>query len=1134
VRGESVVPAFDVCGPLPTGVTVLEASAGTGKTFTIAALAARYVAEGVVTLDDLLLVTFTRMATGELRQRVRERLVSAEAGLTTVVDGGAPDPADEVLVLLADGAGDEVRARRDRLRVALSDFDAATIETTHGFCSRVLAGVGVAGDVDRDATFADDPRHLVEEVVTDFYLRKYVDGGDPAFTLEEARRLARQVVANPDAALHPAEPKGEPAATRRRFAENVRAELDRRRRRAGALTFDDLLTRVRNTLADPVQGPAACRRLRERYRVALVDEFQDTDPIQWEILRRAFVDDAAAATLVLIGDPKQAIYAFRGADVHAYLDAAAVAGERATLQVSWRSDQPLLDGLDALFDGARLGHDQIVHRPVRAADGHQESRLTGAPVAAPLRIRLLHREDGLVKLASGRVDLEEARAYVAGDLAADVARLLSAGAEVPRPPDEGAGPDTVALRPRHVGVLVQRHRDATTVQQALARAGIPAVVSGAGSVLATDAARDWLRLLEALERPTAANPVRAATLTCFLGWSAAQVATATEAEWEDLHARVHRWAAVLRRRGVAALLETVSRQEALERRVLTRTRGERVLTDVRHVGQLLHEAATDEQLGVSSLVTWLRDAIDRSEEDAGAEERNRLLESDAEAVQVLTVHRSKGLEFPVVYCPYLWHPGWIDPHELPVFHDPDAGGRRTVALTGDDPQVAGLHRRERRGEELRLAYVALTRAKHQAVVWWVPTKESRDSSLCRLLFLRDDSGRVREAATTTPDDDAAAARFEELAARAPGSISVERVDGGDGTVWDGPEVEPVPLGASTFSRALDPRWRRTSYSGITAGAHEARVGSEAEEPTVTDEAPLVGSIPPGSGPARPRDPAGGGALAAVASRLASMRGGAEVGTFVHGVLEASDFTAPDLAAELSAAVAAQQARRLVEIGATSEVVAGLEGVLETPLGPAVGDLRLRDLARGDRLDELVFELPLVGGDTPTATVAIAEVARLLREHLEPGDPLAGYAERLPSLQDSLRGYLTGSLDLVLRTPDGRYAVVDYKTNWLGVAGEELTVWHYRPAALWEAMVAAHYPLQALLYTVALHRYLRWRLPTYHPERHLAGVLYLFVRGMVGGATPVVDGQPCGVFAWQPPPALVESLSDLFDTGTVPG
>jgi exodeoxyribonuclease V beta subunit len=161
------------------------------------------------------------------------------------------------------------------------------------------------------------------------------------------------------------------------------------------------------------------------------------------------------------------------------------------------------------------------------------------------------------------------------------------------------------------------------------------------------------------------------------------------------------------------------------------------------------------------------------------------------------------------------------------------------------------------------------------------------------------------------------------------------------------------------------------------------------------------------------------------------------------------------------------------------------------------------------------------------------VADLLEVHLDSGDPVARYAPRLrePTLERTLRGYLTGSLDLVFRRRDDRFVLADYKTNRLGAPGEALSAWHYRPEALQAEMVAAHYPLQALLYQVALHRYLRWRLAgRYDPERHLGGVLYLFIRGMSVLKPVDVDGHPCGVWSWRAPSGLVEALSDLFDRG----
>jgi exodeoxyribonuclease V beta subunit len=589
---------------------------------------------------------------------------------------------------------------------------------------------------------------------------------------------------------------------------------------------------------------------------------------------------------------------------------------------------------------------------------------------------------------------------------------------------------------------------------------------------------------------------------------------------------------VLRVKGVASLTETVTLVEGLPQRVLQTIDGERELTDLRHVGQLLHAAATTEQMGAAALTSWLRQQIAAAGEDTSDEERSRRLESDAEAVQVLTIHRSKGVEFPIVYYPYLWEPGYIPRDPQPVFfHDPQAGDERVIDVGMDGPDFPAhqrQHEAEQRGEDLRLAYVALTRAQHQAVVWWAPSWDSRNSALGRLLFARDAEGNVPPQGPATPTDDAATARFEALAAEAPGCISVERASLGLAMAWAGDAKTAAELCAARFDRELDWRWRRTSYSDITAGAYEARVASEPEERIVDDEETI--SAPPA--PAPPiDDDLESAAMRGVPSLLAEMPVGVQVGTFVHRVFEATDFAAADLDAELGEHVAATLARRSVDVGDPATTTAGLRAAIETPLGPLLGGRALRDVARADRLDELIFELPLVGGDQPTGRLTLAAIARVLRDHLPKGDPLAGYAERLDdaNLRQSLRGYLTGSIDLVVRADD-RFAVVDYKTNWLGAPGEELTAWHHRPAALATEMQHAHYALQALLYTAALHRYLRWRLPGYDPEVNLAGVLYLFLRGMVGPDTPAVDGTPAGVFAWRPPSALVVGLSDVLDRG----
>ena len=391
---------FDVCGPLPSGVTVLEASAGTGKTYTIAALTARYVAEGTP-LDRLLLITFTRMATGELRDRVRERLVGCEQALSAIL-AGAPDTyGDPVVTLLADGDAAEVERRRDRLARAVADFDAATIATTHGFCQEVLAELGTVGDLDRETAFVEDVSDLLEQALDDLYVRRFHRREAARFKRAEALKIARAAVDNPMAELEPREePTDSTAAMRYRLAKAVRSELEQRKRRLAIMTYDDLLTRLKDTLEGP-SGEAARERLSSRFDVVLVDEFQDTDPIQWQILDRAFAK--GGVTLVLVADPKQAIYAFRGADVFAYLKAAEIAGTRATLRENRRADQPLIDAYDALFAGANLGHEGITYREVTATPAHRKRRLVGAPSDAALRVRIVHRDDPAILAHPERV-----------------------------------------------------------------------------------------------------------------------------------------------------------------------------------------------------------------------------------------------------------------------------------------------------------------------------------------------------------------------------------------------------------------------------------------------------------------------------------------------------------------------------------------------------------------------------------------------------------------------------------------------------------------------------------------------------------------------------------------------------------
>ncbi len=628
---------------------------------------------------------------------------------------------------------------------------------------------------------------------------------------------------------------------------------------------------------------------------------------------------------------------------------------------------------------------------------------------------------------------------------------------------------------------------------------------------------DWLRLLEALERPSHPARARSAALTSLLGWTATQLAAATESELERLHQRLHAWARTLREHGVSTLAETIVDGEQTAARLLALVGGERRLTDLEHVAQLLGAAAGDEQFGVAALTGWLRQRIDSADREGSNDERTRRLDSDADAVQVLTFHRSKGLEFPVVYCPFLWDAGGLAKPGTPVyFHDEDGRRAVDVGLSGEGYQAHLLaHNMEERGEELRLAYVALTRARHQAVIWWASAWYANDSPLGRLLFAQGAEGYVDWRGGRRPREADARARFEQVAQLAPHAVSVEPARVSLPAHWSPALDVNAALDRARFERGIDTAWRRTSYSALTAAAHDAIVASEPEETGVTDEPAVVAAPMPSELP------------------LSEMASGPQLGTLIHQALQEIDFDAADLSATLRDWLTAQTAHRPELLGCSPAVAAtGLALALATPLGGELGELSLAGVARADRLDELAFELPLAGGDEPVRAVSLADVAGLVEELVPRADPVAGYAQRLrdPTLAAALRGYLNGSIDLVLRVrglADGRarYAIVDYKTNWLAPAGEPLAAAHYASASLGVEMQRSHYVLQALLYSVALHRYLRWRLPGYDPEADLAGVRYLFLRGMLGPEQP-----DFGVFAWRPPAGLVAALSDRLAGG----
>ncbi|WP_205744780.1 UvrD-helicase domain-containing protein [Yimella sp. RIT 621] len=1240
---------FEITGPLPEGTTLIEASAGTGKTWTVAALATRYVVEQGMPIDKLLIVTFSRAASQELRERVRARLEETLAEL----ESSAPTE-DPLVEHLRDCAPAELALRVRRLRTAVADFDTATIATIHQFCHYVLRGLGVAGDSDPGATLAEDLEQLQSDVIDDLFLADHLRAvsGTPEYAI--ARKDARHALNNPGAELHPTDASG-PLGVRMDLVRRVREEFEKRKRRAAVLSYDDLLEQLADALED--EGGPARRRMRDRWSVVLVDEFQDTDPVQWQVFSRAFACEGIS--LLLIGDPKQAIYAFRGGDIHTYLQAADTADRRTSLPTNYRSDEPLVRSLQTLMNGVALSEGIVVH-PVTAH--HKTHRLSGSPDDTPVRLRTWPLIDGERQPSIGDV-----RRRVYPDVADDIERLLASGAEL----------DGRPVQPQDIAVLCHVGSDLAGIREELRRRGIASVLVSGTSVLRTPAAEAWLELLMALEQPHRRDRVGLAALTPFIGWTAEQLDSADETEIETVAAQIRSLITAFHRGGVAAVLD-VARSQGLAERVLGQVGGERDLTDIEHCAQVLHEQVLQGMTGLPSLIAWM---MKQSADDAvtPADSRTMRLDSDALAVTLSTIHSSKGLQYPIVYAPFLFN-NWLSDKEHAVVVHRD--GHRILSY--DRADLNGSERRaDDLGEHMRLAYVAMTRAQSQLVLWWAPTYNSKDAGLHRLLFgqaptpealdqllrsrthgnaAESHAGRVggspdnaaaphagrvggspdnaaephagRVGASPqgerrdrdhgddhedSPDDltgsrsrsvDNPASLLDQRAVITlldpidkhsiatnqrflqtwadHGAFSLEVI--GSGTTQPAPPVEPSTerLTARWFDDSIiDRDWRRASYSSLAAaGEAAAEAAGELSEPedgavgrideevivvpggfgagdflrqspgstsgnagdflrqspgstsgNAGDHTTPLGDEPkPGDGNAGDHttpliDVPKPGNANTEPSPMADLPVGATFGSLVHAVLEHADLQARDLRANLFDNVREQLVLWPVDLD-PGALVDAMEAVCTTPMGPEPDAPRLVDIAKTDRFSEMDFEMPLAGGDRPHARPVLREMAEVLRTHLSDDDPLIDFADALAGDaygNQTLLGYLTGSVDLTFRH-DGRFYIVDYKTNWLGEPGEPLTLADYEPARLNAAMGHSSYPLQAILYSIVLHRYLRWRLPAYDPGEHFGGVMYLYVRGMAGPATPVVDGGRCGVFTWHPPAAILDDLSKVLDGG----
>ncbi|MCC6667163.1 MAG: exodeoxyribonuclease V subunit beta [Polyangiaceae bacterium] len=1197
---------------------LVEASAGTGKTYAITTLFVRLLLESQLDPSEILVVTFTEAATAELRDRVRGRIVEAEAAFGAALAGEAPK--DEAFARLAKRRGSALADDLKRLRRAVENIDEAPISTIHGFCQRVLHDNAFGTRVPFGAQLIPDLSELYDDVLYDLWQCR-VAHGSPGFARQAAalgvdmprlRRLLEEARRNPRVAVVPValapveaealeralaevrrelarfdgfayvgehckasdfgkgdalhrllhelrgcvacdEPNelyfppgaeklfptevaarlyqkfaGDPGAAHPFFAAFERLvrlswlrvialqhevlrelpkELERRKTQRGVLGFEDLLLRVADALAGE-DGPRLEEALRQRFRAVLIDEFQDTDPVQFEIFERVF--GGGSHPLFLIGDPKQAIYAFRGADVFAYL-AAAENARRFSMGTSYRSDPGHVAVVNQLFrlPGTfvipAIGYSDVAPKP-GATNAFHAAHASGSASVELLFVRRTHDGKPLNKSL--------ARRAAARIVAADIVRLLQGPSTIAR----AGGAEPVGAG--DVAVLTRTNAQCFLVQDALRARGIVSVVISDTSVFESEEAADVQAVLGAVLDPMSRSDLRRAVATSLLGVTGDQIA-AHEADaewWQSWLTRFRKWHDLWVERGFVRMFRALLTDTGAAANLLALAGGERRLTNALHLSELLHRAATEQHLGPAALLAWLADQ--RAGEVAVAERAEIRLESDEAAVKILTVHKAKGLEFPVVYCPFLWDAGGGKKNGGPFrFHD--RAGRATLDIDVDPPARADnweWSRWESFAEEMRVAYVALTRAQHRTTIVWGGFNQIGESAAA---FLLHPPGvltppAVPSAARLNQASDADLERdLQQLVARGQPALAVRTVPLGD----DQAPMQP----AAQAGEPLQPRpipnrihsWQRTSsFSNLI----QRELGWQLDEEEGRDrdqEVSAAAAAEIASAPAAPAE--------RVRITLDGFPRGRRTGDLFHDVFEQLDF-----ASATEHEIAAVSQAKLDGFGFTpgfsvdelevrrAQMVRAIRETLETPL--FAGGPRLADIGARNKFAELEFRMPVGEGDLGLTRCRLAEVFRAHPSDRPGGALPPAYADRVERLGfRELRGFLKGYIDLVFEH-GGLWYVVDYKTNHLGDHRDD-----YGPSAMRQELEESHYFLQYHLYALALDRYLAHWQKGYAYDQHFGGVLYLFVKGMHPSA-PVGNG----VFFEKPPLARMRALGAVLD------
>lgn len=1208
--GHEAPPGLDPLDFPLCGSQLIEASAGTGKTWTIAALYLRLVlGHGALGAparlpSEVLVLTFTEAASQELRDRIRSRLSEA----ARFFNRDSAQPGDAFLDDLR-GSYEELLwpACARVLDLAAQSMDEAAISTIHAWCARMLQEHAFDSGSLFTQSLEADLEALELEAVWDYWrsfctslaiddaeqmqawwsgpgdlyrsirneLHKDAslipDAGGPAQLLARAREDAqteltqlkaswkvwveeldsmltglgkaisvrpsdqkrwlgavRDWANDPEArtldiktgwerlsqagiskgwkgegpppegpifarvtALREALkclPDGYPQVWSHALAWSVQ-RLHQSLAQRAQMGFDGLLSNLDNALSG-ANGARLAQILRAQYPVVLIDEFQDTDPVQYRIFDQIYeiADNRQDLCLVLIGDPKQAIYGFRGADIHAYLRArTACAARLHTLNQNYRSSQRMVAAVNACFEQAESGREEgaflspdrhardIPFFPVQAK-GRDEAWVIDGNAQAALSACEIQADESDEALTVAAYETQSAQWC-----AAQVTEVLNLGQQGRAGFDgaEGFRP----VRPADIAVLVNSHKEAATLRAALAARQVRSVyLSERESVYDSTQAGELQYWLAACAQPSDGRALRTALATSTLGltWADIDRINTDERAWEEMVLRFQAYRECWQHRGVLPMLRRLLNDFKVPARLLGAADGalgERALTNILHLAELLQRACVQLD-GEQALMRYLAEqCLDAEGRSAGGDAQQIRLESDADLVRVVTVHKSKGLEYPLVFLPFVCKARMRRSTDIPLIL-PDEQGRRTLIFEPSPEQVERAER-ERLAEDVRKLYVALTRARH--AVWMTVGKLRNASDNSAAAYVLGGEHGIADALR------ALAAEHSEILVLTP--------EGLDRAVFE-PQSDALVLGAARAAqRSAREPWWISSYSAMHVDEADARAWRAAD--TATEDVFLEAHR-------EEMDPDEVDSDHLEGLSLHGFPRGSEAGTFLHSLLEwAARQGFSKIAAE-PAQLRDMVARRCALRGWEPWIDFLCDWLLrcvQTRLEPdamVCAPLSLDALQASS--PEMEFWLPVSRVDVQSLDSLVCRntFAAASRPHLA---------------SMSLDGMFKGFMDLVLMH-EGRYYVVDYKSNWLGPNNAS-----YTQAAMRQAMLGARYDMQYILYVLALHRQLRARLADYDYDQHMGGALYLFLRGL--------DAPSQGVFADRPSRSLIEALDRLF-------